>query len=103
MDLVRAHAAVGSRLLEGLGEVALYVRHHHERPDGTGYPDGLSGARIPLGAAIVGAAEAYDAMTHARPFRRAVSPAEAAAEMAARRGTQFVPEAADALLEAVAR
>jgi response regulator RpfG family c-di-GMP phosphodiesterase len=101
MAVVRSHAAVGARLLEGLGEAAFLVRHHHERPDGSGYPDGLSGSRVPIGAALVGAAEAWDAMTHLRPFRRARSPDEAADEMRKGRGTQFVREAADAVLAVV--
>jgi response regulator RpfG family c-di-GMP phosphodiesterase len=98
MDVVRSHAVVGARLLEGLGEASLLVRHHHERPDGTGYPDALPASRIPIGAGLVGAAEAFDAMTHPRPFRGVLSHAEAAAEMRAQSGTQFLPEAVDALL-----
>jgi response regulator RpfG family c-di-GMP phosphodiesterase len=99
MELVRAHAAVGARLLSPLGEAASYVRHHHERPDGLGYPDRLLETEIPLGAALVGVAEAYDAMTHARPYRAALSPAEARREILRLRGVQFVPAAADALVE----
>ena len=68
MDVVRAHAVLGARLLEPLGGAARLVRHHHERPDGTGYPDGLTEEAIPVSSALIGVAEAYDAMTHAPPY-----------------------------------
>ena len=51
----------------------LYIRHHHERWDGTGYPDGLSAAQSPLGARLINVTDAYDAMTSDRPYRRALS------------------------------
>jgi response regulator RpfG family c-di-GMP phosphodiesterase len=101
MDVVRAHAVLGARMLEPLGEAARYVRHHHERPDGSGYPDGIRGRDIPLGAGVIGVAEAFDAMTHARPYRPALTSAQAREEIRRGRGTQFVPEAADALLEVI--
>jgi response regulator RpfG family c-di-GMP phosphodiesterase len=97
--VVRTHAAVGARLLAPLGDAAVYVRHHHERPDGTGYPDRLPEDEIPLGAALVGVAEAYDAMTHARPYHPAAAPSEARREILRLRGVQFVPRAVDALLD----
>ena len=89
---------LGARILAPLGEAAAFVRHHKERPDGTGYPDGLRGDDIPIGAAIIGVAEAYDAMTHHRAWRPTRSRREALEEIARARGTQFVPAAADALL-----
>jgi response regulator RpfG family c-di-GMP phosphodiesterase len=98
MEVVRSHCVLGARLLAPFGEAAAFVRHHHERPDGTGYPDRLRGDDIPLGAAIVGVAEAFDAMTHARPYRPSRSRAQALEEVRTLRGTQFVPAAADALL-----
>lgn len=101
MAVVRSHATVGARVLAPLGEAAHLVRHHHERPDGRGYPDGLAEGEIPLGAALIGVAEAYDAMTHARPYRSALSPTEARRELRARAGTQFVGAAVEALLDAV--
>jgi HD-GYP domain-containing protein (c-di-GMP phosphodiesterase class II) len=96
--IVQGHSLLGARLLAPFGEAAAFVRHHHERADGSGYPDGLKGEAIPLGAAIVGAAEAYDAMTHARPYRPSRTRKEALEEVRAQRGTQFVPDVADALL-----
>lgn len=97
-EILRMHPVVGARILAPLGEAAAFVRHHKERPDGTGYPDGLRGDDIPIGAAIIGVAEAYDAMTHHRAYRPTRSRREALDEVARGRGTQFVPEAADALL-----
>ena len=99
VDVVRAHAVLGARLLEPLGAAATLVRHHHERADGDGYPDGLREDRIPIGAAVIGVAEAYDAMTHARPYSRTLSSSEARREILRLRGAQFVPPAADAVLE----
>ncbi len=77
------------------------MRHHHERPDGLGYPDGLREGQIPVGAALIGVAEAYDAMTHARPYQRALTPTEARREILRLRGVQFVADAVDALAEVI--
>lgn len=99
MDVVRSHASVGGRLLESLGEPATLIRHHHERPDGSGYPDRLVEDQIPIGSALIGVAEAYDAMTHARPYHATYSPSEARREILRLRGTQFVPRAVDAILD----
>ena len=77
------------------------VRHHHERPDGTGYPDRLEGEEIPLGARIVAAADAYDVMVRGRPYRPKSSPEEALQEFWREAGRQFdarVVEALDRLL-----
>ncbi len=98
MQVVRSHADVGARLIEHLGEAATFVRHHHERPDGLGYPDGLREGQIPVGAALIGVAEAYDAMTHSRPYHRTLSSSEARREILRMRGVQFLPDAVDALL-----
>lgn len=76
MEEVRVHPVKGASVFAaepGLAEVARAIRHHHERVDGTGYPDGLEGEAIPLLARIILVAEAYDAMTHHRPYRRALS------------------------------
>jgi putative nucleotidyltransferase with HDIG domain len=70
--LVKRHSAIGARMiepLEFLSRAVPVVRHHHERPDGTGYPDGLEGDEIPLAARIVAAADAYDVMVRGRPYR----------------------------------
>jgi HD-GYP domain-containing protein (c-di-GMP phosphodiesterase class II) len=97
-DIVRSHATIGARILAPFGEAAAFVRHHHERPDGSGYPDGIRGSEIPVGAGIIGVAEAFDAMTHARPYRSSRPRSEALDEIRAHAGRQFVPEAAEALL-----
>lgn len=97
-DVLRMHPVLGARILAPFGEAASFVRHHHERPDGLGYPDGLGADQIPVGAAIIGVAEAYDAMTSPRPYRAARSVREARAEVRRLAGTQFVREPAEALL-----
>jgi HD-GYP domain-containing protein (c-di-GMP phosphodiesterase class II) len=74
------------------------IRHHHERWDGRGYPDGLAGDEIPLPAAIVALADAWDAMTTERPYAPAISPEEALDEIRLGRGGQFAPAVADAML-----
>jgi HD-GYP domain-containing protein (c-di-GMP phosphodiesterase class II) len=73
------------------------------RPDGRGYPDRLPGRSIPLGAAIVGLADAWDAMTTDRPYHRALDPAEAQAELREHRGTQFAPAVVDAFFRILER
>jgi len=82
---MREHPAIGERILRpipGLGGVARIVRHEHERFDGKGYPDGLSGTAIPIGSRIILACDAYHAMTSDRPYRAAMPHAEAIAELA---------------------
>jgi HD-GYP domain-containing protein (c-di-GMP phosphodiesterase class II) len=71
------------------------IRHHHERWNGTGYPDGLEGERIPLGARIIAVADAFDAMTSDRVYRAALPVDVAFAELAKGRGTQFDPQIVD--------
>jgi len=78
------------------------VLHGHERWDGTGYPDGIGGEEIPLGARIIFACDALDAMTTDRPYRAALSLDEACAELRRCAGTQFDPAVVDALLEVLA-
>ena len=78
------------------------MRHHHERWDGTGYPDGLSGEEIPLGARIIAVADAFDAMTSDRAYRRAMSEAQALAEVRRQSGSQFDPEVVAAFERALA-
>lgn len=68
------------------------IRHHHKRYDGAGYPDGLKGNIIPLGSRIVSVAEAFDAMTRSRPYRKALSPKVALAELQRCADSQFDPQ-----------
>jgi len=101
---VKEHPGKGAHILEGVEEFkeyALVARHHHERWDGKGYPDGLKGREIPTGARILAVADAYDAMTSNRPYRDAISPIEAAKEVVRCKGTQFDPEAVEAFIIAL--
>lgn len=101
---VREHPAKGAHILEGVEEFkeyALVARHHHERWDGKGYPEGLKGKEIPSGARIMAVADSYDAMTSDRPYRKAGSAVEAAKELLRCKGTQFDPEAVDAFIDAL--
>ena len=104
--MIRCHAAWGSETLSripGLEAVATIVRFHHERWDGLGYPDGLSGARIPLASRIISACDAYGAMTCDRPYRGAMSSTDAMHEIRSGAGTQFDPAVVAALIDALAR
>ena len=79
-EIMRRHPVTGAQIvapLEFFDEGAVIVRHHHERLDGSGYPDGLTGDTIPLGARIVAVADTYDALTSGRPYRAGFSTAEA--------------------------
>ena len=96
--VLRRHPEIGERICRPLGlsqSFAPIVRHHHERWDGGGYPDGLRGAAIPVGARIVALADAFDAMTHDRPYRRAFSTSYALEEVRQQAGRQFDPELAE--------
>jgi HD-GYP domain-containing protein (c-di-GMP phosphodiesterase class II) len=89
------HPRIGQVILEqaaALKEAVPIILHHHERYSGHGYPFGLRGNDIPLGARIVAIADAYDAMTHDRPYKRAMSHEAAVAELRRHAGTQFDPE-----------
>jgi diguanylate cyclase (GGDEF)-like protein len=98
--VLERHPQIGYRMLESLGvtPVAEWVLHHHERWDGTGYPDGLHGEDIPLGARIIFVADAFDAMTNDRVYRSKLSVEAALEELEACAGTQFDPEAVSALV-----
>jgi HD-GYP domain-containing protein (c-di-GMP phosphodiesterase class II) len=97
--VLERHPQIGHRMLESLGvdPVAEWVLHHHERWDGSGYPDGVGGDQIPLGARIIFVADAYDAMTSDRVYRGRLSDDEAIAELARCSGTQFDPGVVEAL------
>jgi putative nucleotidyltransferase with HDIG domain len=100
-SLIKAHPVVGERILKPLrflAREACAVRHHHERFDGSGYPDGLSGEDIPLAARIVTVADVFDAVTSHRPYRTALPVEAARQEIVRGRGTHFDPQVADAFL-----
>ncbi len=106
-SLMRRHPVIGFEIVSGiqfLEEAAQIVRHHHERFDGKGYPDGLAGEEIPLAARIFSVADALDAMTTDRPYRPGFKPDRAREEIRAGAGTQFDPavvERLDALSDEV--
>ncbi len=98
--LMRGHPEVGYEIVRGVGflaDAAQIVRHHHERWDGEGYPDGLSGPDIPLAARIFSVADALDAITTDRPYRPGEPIAHARAEIRELAGTQFDPAVVDCL------
>jgi diguanylate cyclase (GGDEF)-like protein len=100
-EIMERHTLVGEQILapvEFLKGVRPIVRHEHERWDGNGYPDGLRGEEIPLGARIVLVCDAYHAMTSDRPYRASMSEADARAELRAGAGTQFDPRVVDNFL-----
>ena len=100
-EIMREHPIIGERILHGtpeLREIAPIVRHEHERWDGRGYPDGLSGEAIPIGSRIIFACDAYSAMITARPYREPMSELDAREELRTCAGTQFDPDVVDALL-----
>jgi putative two-component system response regulator len=92
--VMRRHPEIGERICKPLvlsRDFAPIIRHHHERWDGAGYPDGLRGDRVPLGARIVSLADAFDAMTHDRPYRPAMGLDRAIDELKSLAGIQFDP------------
>jgi HD-GYP domain-containing protein (c-di-GMP phosphodiesterase class II) len=104
-EVVKRHTIEGERLLHRvgglLGEIGKIIRSCHERYDGTGYPDGLSGEQIPLVARIVACCDAYNAMTSDRSYRKAMPRDEAVAELHRGSGSQFDPIVVEALITAV--
>ena len=99
-DVMRRHPVTGAHVVEPLGcstTVVDVVRHHHERWDGSGYPDGLAGERIPLAARIFSVCDALEAMTAARPYREALTVDEALGRVQAGSGAQFDPGVVAAL------
>ena len=101
--LMETHTTLGEQMLGGVaflrGEGLRIVRSHHERWDGQGYPDGIGGDEIPLGARIFAVADTLDAMTSNRPYRRALSWEKARDEIEANSGKQFDPDVVDVFLE----
>ncbi|MFN8653204.1 MAG: response regulator [Gemmatimonadales bacterium] len=105
-EQVKLHVTVGSQILAPLahlGEIIAYVRSHHERWDGQGYPDSLASEQIPLGARILGAAEIYDALTTSRPYQEKMPPEFAVDRMRDLAGSVLDPEVYRALEAAVRR
>ena len=103
--LVRGHPERGCRVLDPIPQLRAVlpgIRHHHERLDGRGYPDGLRGEEIPFIARIIAVADAYDAITSTRSYHEARSQEEAIARISADAGTQFDPQVVGALLELAA-
>ena len=105
-DAIKTHPTAGARILRSIPFLARHipiVELHHERPDGDGYPYGLKGDAIPLGARIVHVADAFDAMTSGRSYRPARLPFEAVAELRRCVGTDFDGESVEALAAALTR
>jgi putative two-component system response regulator len=102
--IMQRHARIGAEIMASgrspvlrlAGEIA---RRHHERWDGTGYPDGLAGEDIPLAGRITAVADVFDALTHERPNKSAWGPKQAAAEIRGQAGRQFDPAVVDAFLQ----
>jgi diguanylate cyclase (GGDEF)-like protein/putative nucleotidyltransferase with HDIG domain len=100
---IRRHPEIGARILEhaNLREIAGWVRAHHERLDGRGYPDGLAGTAIPPEARVLAVVDAYEAMTADRPYRRSIGTEAAKTQLRRGAGTQFDATIVDALLESL--
>ena len=104
LDL-QLHTVVGAEIVSRIADYRLcaaIIRHHHERWDGAGYPDGLSGEDIPIGSRIICVADAFDAMTSDRPYRRAMSAEAAIEEVRRNSGSQFDPRIVDAFEQVMA-
>jgi putative nucleotidyltransferase with HDIG domain len=104
-EVIKRHPDIGARMIEQiwcLRRVAQVIRHHHERYDGSGYPDGLEGEEIPLTARIVAATDAYDVMVRSRPYGESRSPTEAIEELMGGAGSQFDAEVVAALARVAA-
>ena len=100
-EKMKRHAPIGAEILSSIDfpyPVVPIVRHHHENWDGTGYPDGLKGAEIPLGARILSVVDCFDALTSDRPYRRRMTPQEALTIIVDRRGQMYDPVVVDAFL-----
>ncbi len=105
-SMIGTHPTVGARLLSGIAsmeDVVPCVLHHHEKMDGTGYPDHLLGPDIPEGARVIAVADSFDAMTTDRPYRRALTSDAAVAELRRVAGTQLDAKMVDAFCTLVAR
>jgi HD-GYP domain-containing protein (c-di-GMP phosphodiesterase class II) len=103
-EIIKRHSAEGGRIVsyvKDLSPLVPMIRHHHEWYDGTGYPDGLKGEEIPLGARVISIADAYDTITGKRPYKDPISHEEALEELKRCSGTQFDPEFVEAFCRAM--
>ncbi len=103
-DVMKTHAALGADLLASIHfpyPVVPIVRHHHENWDGSGYPDGLKGTDIPIGARILSVVDCYDALTSDRPYRPAMSDQQAIEILSQRRGTMYDPLVVDRFIDSL--
>ncbi|MDI6813149.1 MAG: HD-GYP domain-containing protein [Desulfitobacteriaceae bacterium] len=99
---IREHPVIGENIIKKINflfDISTVVRHHHERYDGLGYPDGLIGGEIPLEARIIAIADTYDAMTSDRSYRKGKTPREAVQELRRVAGTQLDPELVNVFLK----
>jgi putative nucleotidyltransferase with HDIG domain len=97
-QIIHTHVTVGETILrhiESLQKISRWVRHHHERWDGLGYPDGLRGEAAPFASRVIGVADAVDAMLTDRPYRKALGPEEVAKVLEEGKGKQFDPQIVD--------
>ncbi len=101
-EVIKSHPSFGEKILKPvsfLKEIRQIVRHHHEKFDGTGYPEGLTGEKIPLLSRIISVADSFDAMTSSRPYRDTISFEDAVTELLQNRGTQFDPNIVDVFVD----
>jgi HD-GYP domain-containing protein (c-di-GMP phosphodiesterase class II) len=104
MEAIQKHPTFGNTILlplKFLGEIREYVRYHHERWDGSGYPDGRTGEEIPLASRIIAVADTFDAMTSNRPYRTALERDTAITEIESSAGTQFDPAVVEAFMTVI--
>jgi HD-GYP domain-containing protein (c-di-GMP phosphodiesterase class II) len=103
---VMQHPSIGGRILDPISafaDIMPIITDHHEKYDGTGYPNGLAGEEIHINARILAVADTYDAMTSDRPYRKGRPPEVAIEEICRQAGTQFDPKVVDAFLVAIGR
>ena len=103
-EKIKQHPSIGLKILEDVDfsdDIKEFIKSHHERYDGKGYPQGLKGPEVPIEAYIIAAADAYDAITSDRPYRKAFTPQEALDIIRQNKGTQFHPVVADILISTI--